>query len=118
MSKDSIFLSEGLYGSWLANSFILMTMSLLFYHMTKVKSLEMDRRVAGVFAVALIIVSIIMGLSSMFPYFQRVGSLVKKEKDKEEDRIRTMYIVLGAIVILIQIGIAATIIMGTLKKGQ
>ena len=118
MTKDSIYLSEALYGSWLSNSFVLMTMSLLFYHMTKVQSLEMDRRVAGTFAVALIVVSIIMGLSSMFPYFQRVGSLVKKDKDKEEDRYRTMYIVLGSIVILIQIGIAATIVMGTFKGGK
>ena len=120
MSKDGIYFSESLYGAWLSNSLLLMTMSLLFYHMTKVKSLEMDRRLAGVFAVALIIISIIMGVSSIFPYFTRIGNIVKKDKDKdkEEDHYRTMYVVLGSILILIQLGIAVTIVLGAFKSNE
>lgn len=106
-------MSEGLYGSWLSNSFLLMTMSLLFYHMTKMQSLEMDRRVASLFAVALVLVSIVMGISGILPYFQRVGSIIRKTKDREEENFRALHVTLGIIVILIQIGIAVTIVLGT-----
>lgn len=78
----------------------------------------MDRRVAGIFAVALIVVSIAIGLASMFPYFQRVGSIVKKNKDEEEENFRTLYVVLGSVVILIQIGIAVAIILGAFKGNK
>ena len=118
-ATETIWFPESLYNTWLSDSLILMTASLLFYHMTRVSSLEMDPRVAGIFAVCLISISIALGITSVIPYITRVTTLIKQDQSTEESQeskkegsYRTVYTILGCILILIQIGIAITIIKG------
>ena len=116
-STETIWFPESLYNTWLSDSLVLMTASLLFYHMTRVSSLEMDPRIAGVFAVCLISISIALGITSVIPYITRVTALIKQDQStevsqesKKEGSYRTVYTILGCLLILIQIGIAITII--------
>ena len=110
---------ESLYNNWLADSLVLMTASLLFYHMTRKNSLEMDYRIAGVFAVALILCSMVMGITSLYPYYQRMGLIIDEddsEEHKRENTYRIINTILGSIIIAIQFGISVTIVKGVLNK--
>ena len=110
---------ESLYNNWLADSLVLMTASLLFYHMTKKNSLEMDYRIAGVFAVALILCSMVMGITSLYPYYQRMGLIIDEdssEEHKRENTYRIINTVLGSIIVAIQFGISITIVKGVINK--
>ena len=116
---DQEWFPESLYNNWLADSLVLMTASLLFYHMTQKNSLEMDYRIAGIFAVALILCSMIMGITSLYPYYQRMGLIIDKddsEEHKQENTYRLINTVLGSIIITIQLGITITIIKGVINK--
>jgi len=91
--------------------------------MTRVKSLEMNSRIAGVFAVALILMSIGIAIVSIFPYYQRIGYILEDEKDKNdpekmrrsnlENEYRILYTTLCSVIIFIEVGIAITIFRGT-----
>ena len=84
---------ESLYNNWLADSLVLMTASLLFYHMTQKNSLEMDYRIAGIFAVALILCSMVMGITSLYPYYQRMGLIIEGDDSEEYKRENTYRII-------------------------
>jgi hypothetical protein len=113
---ESVWNTEILLSGWLSSSFILVTASLLFYHMTRVHSLEMDPRVAGIFSVTLIIAALVIAAISIYPYYDRIGLAVTGQKTTSELRkekvYRIMYTSIGIVVILIEIGIAITIIRG------
>ena len=117
--SESEWFPESLYNNWLADSLVLMTASLLFYHMTKKKTLEIDYRIAGIFAVSLILCSMVMGIASLYPYYQRMGDIIindDSEEYKKENAYRIVNTVLGSIIILIQFGIAVTITKGVINK--
>ena len=110
---------ESLYNNWLADSLVLMTASLLFYHMTRKNSLEMDYRIAGIFAVALILCSMVMGITSLYPYYQRMGLIIDEDDSEEyrrENTYRIINTILGSIIIAIQLGISIAIVKGVLNK--
>ena len=62
---------EQIYAGWLGVSILVMTVSLLFYHMTKVSSIEMNSKIAGVFSVTLIIISGILNIAAIITYWDR-----------------------------------------------
>ena len=123
MSSD-IWFPESLYVEWLSASLILMTTSLLFYHMTRVKSLEMNPKVSGIFAVSLILISVFLAGISVVPYFERITAATDEEKDKKrtsvsiekENNYKLIYTILGSCLIFIQLCIAVAIIHGTFKR--
>ena len=118
---ERIWFPESLYNGWLEDSLVLMTASLLFYHMTRVESLEMDYRIAAFFSIALILISIGIGAVSLYPYYQRIGEVLDKkeseniEQKSKEVQYRLSYTIFGSILVFIQFGIAIAIFMGTLK---
>lgn len=124
MSSDKVFFPEELYSGWISNSLVLTTTSLLFYHMTKLNSLEMDARIAGIFAVVLIVISIAYAITSIVPYYQRSSDFVKDPENQKnypdivyrEKRNRIIYLVLGAVLATIQVGIAVVITKGSFIK--
>ena len=108
---------ESLYSTWLSDSLVLMTASLLFYHMVQKQSLLIDYRLAALFAVALIFCSIGIGIIGLYPYYQRMGEILKREETdqvKKEKIYRTMFTIFGSIILLVQFAIALFIIKGVL----
>lgn len=108
---------ESLYSTWLSDSLILMTASLLFYHMVQKQSLVIDYRLAALFAVLLIFCSIGIGIVSVYPYFQRMDEIFKQEETdqvKKEKLYRMMYTIFGSIILFVQFAIAIFIIKGVL----
>ena len=116
MSEEKIFFPESLLASWLGASFLLMTASLLFYHMTRIKSLEMDPRIAGIFSVALILIALVLTVATLFPYYERIGTAIRKKEIKNpemEQKYRNLYLTIGIILATIEFGIAAAIVKGS-----
>ena len=118
---SSHYLAENLLATWLAASFMLMTTSLLFYHLTRVSSIEMNKHVAGLFAVGLIVIALILSVASVYPYFERITRIVTKTKSemvdkKREIQYRNLYLAIAIVLIVIELGIAITITKGTLAS--
>ena len=109
---------ESLYSTWLSDSLVLMTSSLLFYHMVQRQSIIIDYRLSALFAVILILCSIGIGIVSLYPYFQRMGTVLQKdntEQVKKEKLYRIMYTTFGAIILFVQFAIALFIIKGVIR---
>jgi hypothetical protein len=125
-NNDDLYFPEDLYSGWLSNSLVLMTSSLLFYHMTMVKSLEMSSSIAGIFAVTLILISIAYAISSIIPYYQRVNRFILKNQNnpkyidqiQKENVNKIIYIVLGSLLCIVQLGITYVIIKGSIKGNR
>ena len=66
ISRDTLYNPELLLVSWLSAAFVLMTLSLLFYHMVRVASLEMSRTLSSIFAACLILCSVVLTSAAVF----------------------------------------------------
>lgn len=114
INLSNIYFPENIYAAWLSVSFLLITLSLLFYHMARVSSIEMNTKIAGTYAVLLIVIACIYSLISIFPYFTRFKSIYDKNKDNEDMRLEYLYHKLyvggGVFVVIIQLLISYSII--------
>lgn len=122
--SHKVYTPEIILATWLSLSFFATTVSLLFYHMTRVKSIEMDARIAGAFAVLLMGVSIAYTVFAIVPYVLRLNHVITscvKSKDCDAEqvgklrRIRNIFSTLGAATAAIELGIAITIGVRTVK---
>ena len=118
IDEGGVYNPELLLASWTSVSFVLMTVSLLFYHMTSRRpaTLEMPRRLAGVFAISIIIMSVVFAVQSLIVYAQRLSRLrTKKETGfiRQETIISYTYISVGSLLVVIEIGIAVAILIGS-----
>jgi len=114
--EGGVYNPELLLANWISVSFVLMTVSLLFYHMTRRKTLEMDRRLAGIFAISIIIMSAVLAVQSLVVYAKRISRLRNKQETafiRQEIGISHTYIAVGTILVVISVGIATAILIGS-----
>jgi hypothetical protein len=119
----NIWFPEGLYLSALAYSSLLMTSALFFYHMVRVQSMEMNPVLAGIVAITLLIVSVVLVGVSISVYRVRIREMSASPSLTEtqhmfiqqEWRHWTIYLVLGIAYMLVQVVIAVYITIETLK---
>ena len=114
--EGGVYNPELLLANWTSVSFVLMTVSLLFYHMTRRKTLEMDRRLAGIFAISIIIMSAVLAVQSLVVYTKRISRLRNKQETafiRQEIGISHTYIAVGTILVVISVGIATAILVGS-----
>jgi heme/copper-type cytochrome/quinol oxidase subunit 2 len=120
-SLTDIYNSELIACSWFGVSLVLLTSALLFYHMTRVSSLEMNSTVAGIFAIILMIISMGLCIMAVYTYHARISRSINKDnKDKDgfsqERKISPVITTFGIILAIVEIGICVTIIKGTIKR--
>ena len=118
----NILFPEALYFSALSYSILLVTSALLFYHMTRVKSLEMPLIASGMFAISFILISILfvgIGISS---YYTRIYEIDEQKLSQAEQIVLRhervywrLYLCMGIVYILVQLGVCYYIIRGTMK---
>jgi len=118
-----IYQPELLLVGWMSASFVLMTTSLLFYHMVKVSSIEMTPHVAALFAVSLIVISLMLSTSALYSYAKRTRDLVNESPVKggyqdDENTFRGLYVFIIITVAIIQLGISTTIFQGIYKNSK
>ena len=114
--EGGVYNPELLLASWTSVSFVLMTVSLLFYHMTRRKTLEMGPRLAGLFAISIILMSTVLAVQSLVVYAKRISRLRTKQDTafvRQEIVISHTYIAVGTLLVVISVGIAVAILIGT-----
>ena len=116
---EAVYAPEALLTEWLAVVFACMTSSLLFYHMTRLKTLVMDPRLAAIFACSLIAVCILYNLSSIIPYTTRMNHQLALASDPttiyQLNQLKYTFLVLGIITTTIQLGICMVIFSNTMR---
>ena len=117
--SEAVYAPEGLLTEWLAVVFACMTSSLLFYHMTRLKTLPMDPRLAATFACALITVSILYNVSAIVPYVGRMNHQLERSHDDKTryqlNLLKYTFMSLAVITTAIQVGICIIIFKNTMR---
>ena len=117
--SDSVYVPESLLSMWLNLSAILITVSLLFYHMSRVKSLKVHPVFASVLAIGFIFVSTFYLFSALGPYAMRMQYAIDKCASLDEcddNQIKHLnylyhsYMGVGIITCIIQIVIVYLIV--------
>ena len=76
--SGSTYLPESLLDGWLNVSSVILTSSLLFYHISRVHSLKVNPFLAKIVAIGLIIVSTAYMLYAFIPYSKRMNFTISK----------------------------------------
>ena len=116
---EAVYAPEALLTEWLAVVFACMTSSLLFYHMTRLKTLVMDPRLAAIFACSLITVGILYNVSAIVPYTARMDHQLSLTDDTSTiyqlNLLKYTFLTLAGITTAIQLGICIIIFKNTLR---
>ena len=117
--SDSVFSSVDLLSDWYAVSGVLLTTSLLFYHMSRVNSLKVAPYLAKTISIGLIIISTVYLVYALYPYTQRMNYTIKKckslqncsdEQTYELTILKNSYLGLGLVSVLLQLLIVYLVI--------
>jgi hypothetical protein len=114
-----IWFPEGLYLSSLAYSSLLLTSALFFYHIVRVRSIDMNPIVAGFLAITFLMISVVLVGVSISVYRVRIREMSESTTltdtqrlfIQQERRHWTMYLTLGIAYMLGQIVIALYIMI-------
>ena len=114
-SATQILTIEGNFSAWLNCSIILLTASLVFFHMSKVGSIKVPIFLSGFISCSLIITNIIYTINSIIPYYNRTS---KKFKGKDEIYYRNVYFYTSIFFVFIEIIICIYMIKDSLKSSS
>ncbi len=116
-TAETILYSEDVYdpevdfATWMNLAYIGATTSLLFYHMSREKSVELDARIAAGVSVSIMLISIFYMIVSIVPYTRRmehVAMICKEVEACTDDNLRELKeTVLGVQVV----GVSTMVIM-------
>ena len=121
----NVWFPESVYIGWLTYSMVLMTSSLFFYHMTRVRSLELSPLISGVAAVIMMLMAVLFMILGVVVYLHRIHILQQGSYDHsftnqtvidQEQRYAYVYLALGIVLTLVEVMIATSIIYGTVKS--
>jgi hypothetical protein len=104
---------ESNFSAWLNLSIILLTASLLFYHMSNANTIKVPKKMAGIISCGLIIINIIITINSIVPYFTRTYD---KNIHSKEKIYRNVYFYSSIIFLLIEFLICIYIIKDSLSN--
>jgi len=102
---------EDLLSDWMDVSGLMLTTSILFYHMARSKTLRVDPRLAKVVAISLILISTLYLVYGLMTYTDRMNHTVEKCRefqkctDKQANKINNIkntYIGIGVFTVLTQ----------------
>ena len=121
----NVWFPESLYFVSLGYSVVLMTTSLLFYHMIKTHSLEMPLVISSLLAITLIIISIIFVIIGILSYYDRLKELQRERNELphlhrhiliHELPFGYSYIAMGILFMIVELIIGFYVIVGTIKE--
>lgn len=109
----SILEVESNYSQWFNASIILLTASLVFYHITKIKTLEVPKIIGIVISLGLILINITITVNSLIPYMTRTSSIKNKEN---ENVYKYIFMICGIFFIILEILICYLILKDSFKS--
>lgn len=120
--SEDIYFPESLLTNWLNVSGIMLTSSLVFYHMSRVKSIKVEPYLAKIIAIGLIVISTCYMIYALIPYIKRMDYNINKciklkecsdEQTMELKILKWSYIILGVGTSVIQ-GIITFLVITTI----
>jgi len=114
----NLYASESLCAGWISVSLFLLTVALLFYDMTKRSSIQLHYSIAALFAVTIMLLSILACLSGTIDYANRVKKQIKLSKFEfnQEKNISKVVTCIGVVLTIIELGICIAIIRSIINK--
>jgi hypothetical protein len=118
--SDKIYLPESILIGWLSLSSVLVTASLLFYHMVKSNSLKLHPVMAKFISISLILISTFYMYFSLGPYYNRIHFTelqcrkyrkCSKIQELVINRLKNLYSLLVMLTIFIQLLIVYFIVV-------
>lgn len=109
--SQNVYLPESLLDGWLSVSAVLLTTSLLFYHMSRVNSLKVRPYLAKLVSVGLILISTAYMVYALIPYTKRMNFNIEEckrisdcgaDQTKELRLLKWSYLTLGSFTALFQ----------------
>lgn len=109
--SENVYLPESLLDGWLSVSAVLLTTSLLFYHMSRVKSLKVRPYLAKIVSVGLIMISTAYMIYALIQYTKRMNFNIKEcekihdcgsDQTHELKLLKWSYLTLGGFTVLFQ----------------
>ena len=109
--SDQVYFPESLLIGWFNVSAVMVTSSLLFYHMARVHSIKVEPYLAKLIAMCLITISTLYMIYALIPYNNRMNFIIKKcavldecpdEQVSELQMIKKSYMLLGIVTSTIQ----------------
>jgi hypothetical protein len=107
-----ILSAESNYSQWINTSIILLTVALIFYHMSKVQSIKLPTFASAFISIGLIAVNIVFTINSLIPYITRTKDI---KYTNNENIYKNVYVISGIIFILLEVMICYYIIMDSLS---
>ena len=104
MKKGNDFLSsyanqfytpEALLSSWLNLSVLILTTSMLFYHINHVQSIKADKRLAALISISLLVCGVLYVVVSLRNYIPRINDIImecKQDPDCPDAAVERMQI--------------------------
>lgn len=118
-----MFEPETQLASWIAISVVMLTASLLFYHMTNSKTLIIQPLVAAFLASSLIVFDVILTLVALVPYNLRTSEMLKDTVENDgafnlehEKAYRITYTIVISFLLFLQLIICYYIIRDSFMK--
>lgn len=118
MMKNSIIYSgkvyspESIFSGWLSLSYTLLATSLLFYHMSQLKTIKASQGISALISISLVMISACYMIFALGPYIGRMNHVINicridshcdKSNLKRLIIVKNSYITLGIITSLIQL---------------
>ena len=102
---DRVWFPENLYASWIGLSILLLTTSILFFHMSnRISTTRLARRISMFISVFLLLTAIGLSIGSIVHYYQRIQDI--KDIDNTRDREHAyllFYVTIGGIITFLQV---------------
>lgn len=116
---EVFYTTELNYFSVMSYSLFLTTVSLLFFHMTELKTIEINKKSAAILASVIILLSAFYIAIALFQYYQRINEVIVNNTNNEEIKYEKgywyVYLVFGLILMLVQFFISYNIIKKSFK---
>jgi len=118
--SEDIYFPESLLSGWLNVSGVILTTSLVFYHMSRVKSIKVEPYLAKIIAIGLIVISTCYMMYALVPYTKRMNYNINKciqlkecsdEQTTELKILKWSYLLLGLITLIIQYTITYLVVI-------
>jgi uncharacterized membrane protein YidH (DUF202 family) len=116
---ETILTTELNYFSVMSYSLFLTTVSLLFFHMTELKTIEINKKSAAVIASIIILLSALYIAIALFQYYQRINKEIIDRSDTEEIKYEKtywyIYLTFGVILMIVQFFVCFNIVKKSFK---
>ena len=119
-----VWTPEALFSSWLNTSVILLTASLIFYHMTRLKNptLKVPPLIAALLVSFIIVTDVCIGVAALIPYILRSKELIKTPERgldiSQEKSFRILYSAIGVFIVIIELSVCIYVVKDALSRSK